>query len=105
MAFNVVPCPGLPGSVPSPGGGYSVFVDDGAGGGVAGDKIRNGSEGNLAQVDMPQGVALCAQTFAGGVTGFLPTGMPSNAGSVTLNKNGGGSAVIRLSLTGGIKIE
>ncbi|MGD8372746.1 MAG: GspH/FimT family pseudopilin [Syntrophobacterales bacterium] len=67
------------------GGGYTLFVDDGAGGGVAGNLQMDGSEAQLRSVPMPPGVALISAVF---------TGTPSNAAGYNargfpVGKNGG----------------
>lgn len=98
-------CPGLPNAVPAVGGGYLVFIDDGAGGGTVGDTIRNGGEVTLTQKTMPRDVALCVETF-GGTLGFLPTGLlvGNNANSATLNNNRGRVATVAVTIAGGIRV-
>ena len=115
MVFNSVDCSGPPNFIPSLGGGYTVFVDDGAG--VAANAGNNQLDvGELVlfppttvvpQPVIPPHVALCTQTFIGGVTGFLPNGMPINngGGSVTLKNDRGRSATITLTIAGGVKIN
>jgi type IV fimbrial biogenesis protein FimT len=59
-------------------GSYQIFVDDGSGGGTAGDGIQNGSEFVLAQATMPKNVSLYNTTFPGNLTGFNPRGLPTS---------------------------
>ena len=108
VIFNAVGCPGLPNAVPEPGGGYTVFIDDG--GGVAANAKNNTQdvgEAALALQTMPRNVALCNETFNGTSTGFLPTGLPvaSNIGGATINNDRGRSATLTLTLAGGVRIQ
>jgi type IV fimbrial biogenesis protein FimT len=78
LAFN----PG-PGEV----GNYTVFVDDGAGGGTAGNLIQdNEAEATLRRVIMPFGVTLDSTTFTGDRAGYNARGFPvlGNGGTVRL---------------------
>ena len=107
IVFNKVACPGLPNVVPAPGGGYTVFVDDGAGGGVRGNDTQDGSELTLMSETMPPRVALCAETFGGkdGVFTYrTPCGKYSSA-TVTLNNDKGKSAKLSLTIAGGVSIQ
>ena len=105
--INAVTCSGPPGNVPSPGGGYKVFIDDGTGtGGTTGDNIQNGSEPTLANQVMPVHVALCIETF-GGNTGFLSNGLliNNNIGSITLKNDKGRSYQLSLTIAGGVRLQ
>ena len=106
IVLSAVNCPALP-LVPSPGGTYSVFIDDGAGvGGIANDSIQNGTELTIFSVTMPKDVALCKETF-GGSTGFTPQGLliASNFGSLTMSNTKNKSNIISLTIAGGVRIQ
>lgn len=109
VRFNTVACPGFPNpnAVPDPGGGYTIFADDGAGGGVAKNNTQDGAEATLMQQTMPRNVALCNQTFPGGWTGFQSTGLPvaNNVGGVTINNDRGRSATMTMTFAGGVRIQ
>lgn len=107
VLINAVNCPGLPNTVPTPGGGYQLFVDDGAGGGIAGNNILDGAELNLAAIAMPANSALCATTFAPARTGFTPKGLPigNNIGSITLNNDQNRSYIMSLTIAGSIRLQ
>ena len=70
-------------------GSYNVFIDDGAGGGVAGDFTQNGSESTLLQEAMPTSVSLYQTSFAvqTNQTNFNTRGVPSEAGTIDLRNN------------------
>ena len=100
LSFTTVACPGLPSKVPTNGGSYYIFIDDGAGGGTAKDNIwtppaglnpgeerftitGDGDESTPNVYEMPGNTALC-QTGSGGVvkytfprtmTGFTSRGL------------------------------
>ena len=95
-------------AVPAAGGGYTIFADDGTvPGGIAKNNIQEGSEPSLLQVSMPTGVAICAETFTGTTTGFLPTGYPIafNSGTVTLQNNHGRAYTVTLNVAGNITLD
>lgn len=105
IVFNAVACPGLPNAVPSPGGGYLVFVDDGAGGGLAGNNVQDGAEITLVNNTMPANVALCTETY-GGATGFTPRGLlvANNIGTITFNNDQNNSYQVATSIAGRINL-
>lgn len=105
--YNPVVCAALPLSVPDPGGNYLIFVDNGAGGGVANNNVQDGAEVTLKSVVMPQRVALCQTTFTGDRTGFLSTGLPigSNIGTLTFNNDNNRDAALSLSISGNIRLQ
>lgn len=84
----------------SPFTSYRVFLDNGAGGGVSGDRNLNGAEQVLVlPVTLPQGI-LGTQTFTAnaagnGATGFSSRGLPMGGGmgAVTLNIDADGDGV------------
>jgi len=62
---------------------YSVFIDDGRGGGTARDNTQNGAEPTVKTGQMPVGVDMLASTsFSGGVprTRFDARGLPNGVG-------------------------
>jgi len=107
ILVNTVNCPGLPNAVPSPGGGYQVFVDNGLGGGIAGNNIQDGGELTLETAVMPANVALCATTFTTAWTGFTSKGLPVNnhIGSITLNNDRNRSYQMNLTISGGVRLQ
>lgn len=108
LVFNENACPGLPDSVPDPGGGYSIFIDDGSGGGVANDDTLNGGEETLKSVTMPANVALCDSDFTGDLLAFLPTGIPKGLTAtqrVQLRSDHRMSADISVTIPGRIRYQ
>ena len=68
-------------------GNYTVFVDDGAGGGTAGNLIQdNEAESTLRRAIMPVGVTLISTTFTDDRAGYNARGFPvlGNGGTVRL---------------------
>ncbi|MBW1729722.1 MAG: GspH/FimT family pseudopilin [Deltaproteobacteria bacterium] len=62
----------------SPGQGtYTIFVDDGSGGGTAGDGTRNGSEQILTTVQISPSVSLYGASFTNGGSPSTKTGFTS----------------------------
>lgn len=117
VQFTPVACPGLPNAVPEPGGGYAIFVDDGA---IVGglfdvskknNNTQDGAEATLVQQDMPRNVALCGMTFPDKWTGFQSSGLPiadqanPSNNTLTINNDRGRTATLTLNLVGGLKIE
>jgi type IV fimbrial biogenesis protein FimT len=68
---------------------YTVFVDNGAGGGTASDWIRNGSEVVVKTVAMPPDVTLYEARFAGGAPRcrFDGRGLPNGLGGHVYMRN------------------
>jgi len=84
--------------------GYSAFVDDGAGGGTAGDRIRNGSEEIVRENSMPEGVELYQTTFSSGYAQFNSRGLPGNGiGSVRMRNGQGRYKGVSVNITGNSK--
>jgi len=71
------------------GNNYTVFVDDGAGGGDSGNYVRDGSEQLLRNRRMPAGVRINNTTFAGNQTGFNGRGRIAVPGIITLVNSAG----------------
>lgn len=87
--------------------GWQVFVDDGSGGGTAGNFTRDGGEQILRTVATPPGIVLDEIKFGGAnaYTGFNSRGMPINsncAGTVKGENKGGKTFSIALSLAGSV---
>ncbi|HEU18971.1 MAG TPA: prepilin-type N-terminal cleavage/methylation domain-containing protein [Deltaproteobacteria bacterium] len=60
---------------------YAIFIDDGAGGGTAGDWVRNGGETEIKTVDLPDDVDMYEVTFGGAArVRFRGVGLPNAAG-------------------------
>lgn len=93
---------------PATGGGYTVFVDDGTGGGVAGNGVRDGTEQVLDTVTMDNRTSLVTAAFTGGVSFFsyTPKGVvaSSRQGNVTMRNNQRWYR-ITVSAGGGIRLE
>ena len=73
---------------PAEGGGYTVFLDDGAG--TAGNATQDAGETTLFQVAMPSGCTLSQASFNGGLsTGYNSRGLPlgNRIGSAILRNN------------------
>jgi type IV fimbrial biogenesis protein FimT len=86
-------------------GSYRIFVDDGSGGGTAGDLIQNGSERVLVQVNMPENVSLYTTTFTGDITGFNSRGLSQRQGSVEIRNNNSRYYMASLSYAGNVKLR
>lgn len=93
---------------PATGGSYLVFIDDGSGGGTAGNAIKDGTETTLFQVDMPASCSLTSAAFSSQVvTGYNSRGLPllGRFGLVVLRNDQAKWYRIRLSIASGLKIE
>ena len=92
---------------PATGGGYTVFVDDGAGGGVAGNGARDGTERLLNTVVMTRQNSLVGAGF-GAVSRVTYTAKGVIAGSQTGNvtlRNRQRWYRITISRAGGMRLE
>lgn len=90
MSFAVATpsCGTLPlSSLPAVVGNYTLFVDDGSGGGgLAKDGVQNGTEQTLVNGVMSPGVALCRAAFGStSIVSFKPEGLPMNPGSLDIS--------------------
>lgn len=75
---------------PATGGGYTAFLDDGAGGGTANNATRDGDERSLFEVEMPQGCSLYEASFSNqSSTGYNSQGLPlsNRIGTAKLRNN------------------
>ena len=94
-------------------GNYTVFVDDGSGGGTADNLTQdNKAEKTLARRIMPNGVTLTSTTFTADVTAYSSRGFPvgatfnagDNAGIVTIANNDRSYQVILQRTSGGLSL-
>lgn len=95
---------------PDTGGKYTGFIDDGTGGGTAGDGDRDANEPILFEVEMPKDATLCQASFgtgADGSTGYNYKGLPlaNRSGSVILRNNQSRWYRLSLSSSGHPKME
>lgn len=87
---------------------YTVFVDNGAGGGVANDWTQNGSEQVLTAVTIPSDVMMYDASFAGGAARvrFNSRGLPNGLGGHVYMKNANNNyRGIVLSMVGHVQIQ
>ena len=83
-------------------GSYTAFVDDGQGGGTAGDWIQNGTEQTVSSSQVRPGVTISSINLGGGsITRFNSRAIPSNAGPISLTNGSGHTVTINLG-SGGI---
>jgi prepilin-type N-terminal cleavage/methylation domain-containing protein len=59
-----------------------VFIDNGAGGGGAQNRVRDGGEARVDLVELPEGVDLYAQTFGQPWCGFDNRGITISSGGI-----------------------
>jgi type IV fimbrial biogenesis protein FimT len=88
-------------------GNYTVFVDDGAGGGTAGNLIQdNEAEATLRRAIMPVGVTLTS-TFTGDRAGYNARGFPvlGFGGTVTLSTDSRSYQVEMKQTSGGLSLN
>ena len=90
-------------------GTYEIFIDDGAGGGTAGNFVRDGGETIILQATMPGNVSLYSAAFSGGTAqgGFNSRGLPvsNRTGDVALRNNKSRYYQVSLSVTGNISLK
>lgn len=83
-------------------GSYNAFFDDGQGGGVAGDWIRNGTERVVYSGLLKPGVTISSVNLSGAAaTSFNSRAMPSRTGPITLSNSRGYTVTITVG-SGGI---
>ena len=79
---------------------YKVFLDNGAGAGIANNSVQEGNEPTIGGGGMPAGVTLDSTSF-GGTLRFDTRGFPVGAGgNVNLSNNRGESKTITINVTG-----
>ena len=87
-------------------GSYRIFVDNGAGGGTAGNFVRDGTESILVQETMPRNVSLYSANFGGlPVTIFSPNGLPNASGTVDMRNNKSNYFRAFLSPAGNLRLQ
>jgi len=84
-------------------GSFAVFVDDGAGGGTAGNGLQDGEEHILVHDFMPKSVSLTSTDFGGSVT-FNNRGFASSSGTITL-KNPYRERQITFTVAGAVSLQ
>ena len=91
---------------PTTGGSYQAFVDDGAGGGTAGNAIQDGTEMTLFKTSLPVGCSLTTAIFSGVNTGYNSKGLPliNSVGHVEMRNNKSKWYRLALSNSGYVKI-
>lgn len=99
-------------AIPQPGGSYTIFADDGNGGGVSGNSIREANEPILRQETMGRGIGLCNGSVAFTVLpantyGFTPTGRPVglNSGTAALRNDNGRVHTLTLGVAGNLSLN
>lgn len=87
-------------------GSYALFVDNGAGVGIAEDGIRNGTEATILQGQLPTDVRITGTTFGGNTVNFNARGFPAGPGTVSIASTAanGGQRTINVTTAGGINI-
>ena len=91
-------------------GNYTVFVDDGAGGGTPGNLIQdNEAEATLRRAIMPVGVTLDSTSFTNDRAGYNARGFPvlGNGGTVRLSTDPPGRSyeVVMQQNSGGLSLN
>lgn len=84
-------------------GGYQVFVDDGNGGGVKGDRIRQVGESELVEHSLQDGVTL-GDNFPNDRFRFCGR-VGNKSGTITLENSDGVRMKLILNITGRIRTE
>jgi len=76
--------------------GYSIFIDDGAGGGFAGNWVQDGDERVLCNRELPGGIQidLSHTTFSGHRTRFNGRGYSANNGVLRVSNSNGKFATV-----------
>ncbi len=87
---------------------YEAFVDDGSGGGTAGNNSKDGTEATVNTVSVPAHVTMYEASFPGGIPRFhfdgrgLPNGL---GGHVYMENTNGKYRGVALSMVGHIQIK
>ena len=87
------------------GDDYSIFADDGSGGGIAGNGIQEGAERTLRSRQMTAGVDLLNTTFAGNTFRFDSKGLANASGDINIKSNNNMSRKISVNLAGNSRIQ
>lgn len=83
--------------------GYEIIIDDGTGGGIAGNYLRDGTEKLLFSQEMTEKIVL-GHNFSGNRFRFSGT-IGNKAGTVTLRHSCGAAADVVLNKVGRIRVE
>lgn len=88
-------------------GDYVAFVDDGSGGGTAGNWVADGGEQTFVNGQMPEGVQMTASTFnsPNHRTRFNGRGLPGTIGTLTLTNSQSDTRQITLNIVGYSRIQ
>ena len=87
------------------GDDFTVFIDDGSGGGVAGNGIQEGAERTLSSRKMAAGIDLLNTTFAGNTFRFDSKGLANASGEINLKSYNNLSRKISVNLAGNIRVQ
>ena len=85
--------------------GYTIFIDNGAGGGTPDDWTQNGGEILLRNRQLVAGVTASNITFNTNRMRFNGRGRPVNLGRVVLTGSGGNQREVVVSIVGRIKLQ
>jgi prepilin-type N-terminal cleavage/methylation domain-containing protein len=83
---------------------YEAFVDNGEGGGTAGNGVRDGSERIITNGEMLAGVDMYQTTFGAAQPQFNSRGLPNGSGDVYMTNSQNRFMGIRLSIAGNSRI-
>ncbi|MBI5591874.1 MAG: GspH/FimT family pseudopilin [Deltaproteobacteria bacterium] len=85
---------------------YEIFVDNGAGGGIASNGIRDGGEALLQSATLPAGVTMREVVFnAATRCSFNGSGLPTDPGHVYMENTKHNFRGISLSMVGTVRIQ
>ena len=87
------------------GDDFIVFIDDGSGGGIAGNGVQDGAERTLRSRQMTAGVDLLNTTFTGNTFRFDSKGLANASGEVNLKSKNSLSRKISVNLAGNTRIQ
>ena len=87
------------------GDDFTVFIDDGSGGGVAGNGIQEGTERTLRSRQMSAGIDLLNTTFTGNTFRFDSKGLANASGDINIKSNNNMSRKISVNLAGNSRIQ
>jgi type IV fimbrial biogenesis protein FimT len=84
--------------------GYTIFVDNGSGGGTSDNWTQDGSEMLVTNHQITPGVTM-SNTFSNSRTRFSGGGRPGNLGTCTLTDSRGVQRQISINLLGRIRLQ
>jgi type IV fimbrial biogenesis protein FimT len=82
----------------------TIYVDDGEGGGIAEDKVRNGAERLVKSYQMPSGIELLSPSFGQSVQ-FNNRGIPDLNGDASVRNRLSKTKTVRLLASGHSRIQ